>query len=65
MFDAPPYIDRLLHDLGFKVNRKNGTFAEFTERYSPRDFVGSVYERVDIHGKGEDLRCLAEAVPCV
>ena len=49
VFDALPYIDLLLQDLGLKVNRKNGMFKEITEPYSPRDFVGLVDEWVDTH----------------
>ena len=49
VFDALPYIDLLLKDLGLKVNRKNGWFTDITEPYSPRDFVGLVDEWVETH----------------
>ena len=51
VFDALPYMDLLLKDLGLKVNRKNGWFTEITEPYSPRDFVGLVDEWVESHPK--------------
>ena len=50
-FDALPWIGLLLRDLGLKVNRKSGTFAEITEPYTPRDFVGLVDEWRDLHSK--------------
>lgn len=49
VFDALPYMDLLYKDLGLKVNRKKGWFAEITEPYSPRDFVGLVDEWVESH----------------
>ena len=49
VFDALPYMDLLLNDLGLKSNRKNGWFAEVTEAYSPRDYVGLVDEWVNTH----------------
>ena len=49
VFDALPYMDLLLRDLGLKVNRKAGWFTDMTEAYSPRDFVGLVDEWVESH----------------
>jgi hypothetical protein len=49
VFDALPYIDLLLQDLGLKVNRKPGLWAEIFHPYSPRDFVGLVDEWVESH----------------
>lgn len=49
VFDALSYIDLLLNDLGLKVNRKSSTYAELTEPYSPRDYIGLVDEWVDSH----------------
>ena len=49
VFDALPYMDLWLNDLGLKINRKNGWFADITEPYSPRDFVGLVDEWVEGH----------------
>jgi hypothetical protein len=49
VFDALPYIDLLLQDLGLKINRHNGTWAELFHPYCPQDFVGLVDEWVDVH----------------
>jgi hypothetical protein len=52
VFDAVPYIDLLIGDLGLKVHRKSGWLAEMTEPYGPEDyrdllgeFAGSVQAR--------------------
>ena len=44
VFDALPYIDLLLRDLGLKVNRKPSLFAEIWHPYGPQDWVGLVSE---------------------
>ncbi|KAK8100529.1 hypothetical protein PG999_010903 [Apiospora kogelbergensis] len=38
IFDAVPYLDLLLHDLGLPVHRKNGAWAEWTDPYGPEDY---------------------------
>ena len=51
VFDALPYMDLLLKDLGLRINRKPSLYAEITEPYSPKDFVGLVDEWKDKHQK--------------
>lgn len=46
VFDAVPYFDLLLGDLGLKVHRKNGWFAEMTDPYGPADYRETVSELV-------------------
>ena len=43
-FDALPYFDLLLHDLGLKSHRKSGPIAEILEPYKPWDYAGLVSE---------------------
>ncbi|KAK8003216.1 hypothetical protein PG989_002935 [Apiospora arundinis] len=38
IFDAVPYLDLLLRDLGLSVHRKQGTLAEWTDPYGPEDY---------------------------
>lgn len=38
VFDALPYLDLLVGDLGLKVHRKKGWLAEMTEPYGPEDY---------------------------
>ncbi|KAK3306696.1 uncharacterized protein B0T15DRAFT_150226 [Chaetomium strumarium] len=58
VFDAVPYIDLLVGDLGLKVHRKGGWLAEMTEPYGPedyRDLVGEFAESVRASaGSGRD-----------
>lgn len=44
VFDAVPYIDQLLGDLGLRVHRKAGWLAEATEPYGPADYRDIVPE---------------------
>ncbi|ETN47142.1 uncharacterized protein HMPREF1541_01333 [Cyphellophora europaea CBS 101466] len=44
VFDAIPYTDLMLRDLGLKVNRKPSWWKEITEPYGPEDYVGLVSE---------------------
>ncbi|GKT49857.1 FAD-dependent monooxygenase DEP4 [Colletotrichum spaethianum] len=44
VFDAVPYIDQLVGDLGLKVHRKNGMIAEASEPYGPEDYKTLVDE---------------------
>lgn len=44
VFDALPYVDLLVNDLGLKVHRKKGWFAEATEPYGPEDYRDLVAE---------------------
>lgn len=46
IFDAVPYFDLLLGDLGLKVHRKKGWFAEITDPYGPADYRDTVSEWV-------------------
>lgn len=44
VFDALPYIDLLLGDMGLKAHRKTGCFAEVTKPYMPADYRDLVAE---------------------
>lgn len=44
VFDALPYVDLLVDDLGLKVRRKKGWFAEILQPYSPADYRELVEE---------------------
>ncbi|KAH8894163.1 FAD/NAD(P)-binding domain-containing protein, partial [Thozetella sp. PMI_491] len=44
VFDAVPYVDLLLGDLGLKVHRKGSWLAEATEPYGPEDYKVIVEE---------------------
>ncbi|KAK4251315.1 hypothetical protein C7999DRAFT_28045 [Corynascus novoguineensis] len=51
VFDALPYIDLLVSDLGLKVHRKSGWLAEMTEPYGPEDYRDLVEEFVASVGR--------------
>ncbi|KFA65394.1 hypothetical protein S40285_00519 [Stachybotrys chlorohalonatus IBT 40285] len=38
VFEAVPYFDMLMADLGLKVHRKNGWFKEMIDPYGPEDY---------------------------
>lgn len=44
VFEALPYTDLLLKDLGLESHRKNGKLAEWFEPYGPEDYRGLVAE---------------------
>lgn len=44
IFDALPYVDLLLGDLGLKTRRKGGFLKEISDPYGPEDYVGIVDE---------------------
>jgi hypothetical protein len=46
VFDAMPYIDMLLADLGMNSRRKGGFLKEISEPYGPEDYVNIVDEWV-------------------
>lgn len=39
IFDAVPYLDLLLHDLGLQTHRKGGWWSEIWSPYGPRDYT--------------------------
>jgi hypothetical protein len=41
VFDAIPYVDLMVNDLGLKANRKSG-WADVTTPYGPPDYKGLV-----------------------
>ncbi|KAK2015618.1 FAD/NAD(P)-binding domain-containing protein [Colletotrichum eremochloae] len=49
VFDAVPYIDQLVGDLGLSVYRKNGMIAEASEPYGPEDYKTLVEEWTEKH----------------
>lgn len=53
VFDALPYMDLLLQDLGLKVLRKGSWWADLTVPYGPEDYRGLVGEWVEVHGGGK------------
>lgn len=49
VFDAVPYMDMLLRDVGLPWLRKKGRWAEWFEPYGPRDYRGLVDEwRIEV-----------------
>lgn len=54
VFDALPYIDLMLRELGLRVRRKQGRMAEMLQPYGPEDYRGLVGEwRASREEKGE------------
>lgn len=46
LFDWIPYLDRLLHDMGIKTQRKGNPLADFLTPYGPQCYDGIVDEYV-------------------
>lgn len=44
MFDAVPYLDMLLKDLGLEHKRKGSCLKEIFHAYGPEDYQGLVEE---------------------
>ncbi|OLN82717.1 FAD-containing monooxygenase EthA 5 [Colletotrichum chlorophyti] len=53
VFDAVPYIDQLVGDLGLKIYRKNGMIAEASEPYGPEDYKTLTDEWKEKQVKGQ------------
>ncbi|THZ59995.1 dimethylaniline monooxygenase (N-oxide forming) [Aureobasidium pullulans] len=51
VFDAVPYLDMLLRDLGIKEKRKGGWLSEIFEAYGPKDYDGVVGEWSEMQKK--------------
>jgi hypothetical protein len=49
VFEAVPYCDLLLKDLGLNHHRKGGGFREVIEPYGPEDYAGVVEEWQALH----------------
>lgn len=49
VFDAVPYLDMLLKDVGLQHHRKSGRIAEWTEPYGPEDYKGLTHEWANKH----------------
>ncbi|KAF1961443.1 dimethylaniline monooxygenase (N-oxide forming) [Byssothecium circinans] len=49
VFDAIPYVDMLLHDLGVESRRKKSLWAHWTHPYGPEDYKGIVGEWAESH----------------
>lgn len=49
VFDALPYMDLLLNDMGLEINRKATTFQDITVPYGPSDFAGLLEEWREKH----------------
>lgn len=50
VFDAVPYIDMLLKQLGLQNHRKTGTMNDIFQPYGPEDYKGLVDEFREEHG---------------
>lgn len=50
VFDAVPYFDLLLGDLGLEIHRKKGWFAEVTDPYGPADYRDTTSEWIAKRG---------------
>jgi hypothetical protein len=50
-FEALPYVDLLLNDVGLRCHRKATQIAEFTEPYKPWDYKGLTQEYQEMHGQ--------------
>ena len=55
MFDAMPYIDLLLKDLGMKTKRKETKLKEWMEAYGVEDYRGLVEEFAEIMKGKKDI----------
>lgn len=51
VFDAVPYLDMLMRDLGIKEKRKGGWMSEIFEAYGPEDYKGVVGEWSEMQKK--------------
>lgn len=49
VFDAVPYMDLMMRDLGLQANRKQG-WKDVWQPYGPADYRGCVDEWVEKHG---------------
>jgi hypothetical protein len=49
VFDAVPYLDMLLRDLGLEHKRKGSWWKEIFEAYGPEDYAGVVEEWREKH----------------
>lgn len=54
VFDAVPYLDMLLKDVGVENYRKSGRMAEWTQPYGPEDYKGLTEEWARKHGTERD-----------
>lgn len=54
VFDAVPYMDLMMRDLGLQANRKQG-WADVWQPYGPADYRGCVDEWVEKHGGGKKV----------
>jgi hypothetical protein len=53
VFDAMPYVDLVVSDLGLKVHRKGGWWKEISEPYGPEDYRDLVGEwAASVAGRG-------------
>ncbi|KAI1336035.1 hypothetical protein F5Y15DRAFT_216524 [Xylariaceae sp. FL0016] len=55
VFEALPYTNLLLRDMGIKDRRKNGLIQELFSPYTPGDFAGLVEEWQGSHAAGEKV----------
>lgn len=54
VFDAVPYMDLMMRDLGLQPNRKQG-WKDVWQPYGPADYRGCVDEWVEKHGGGKKV----------
>ncbi|KAL1606609.1 hypothetical protein SLS60_004014 [Paraconiothyrium brasiliense] len=53
-FDAMPYLDMLLKDVGVETRRKDSFFKELFEPYGRWDYVGLISEWKQMHGNNPE-----------
>lgn len=64
VFDAVPYMDMMLRDLGLRFRRKNGWWAEVFHPYGPEDYRGMVDEwRIKV--SAQSIQCLPSNDGCL
>lgn len=56
LFDWIPYLDRLLHGLGVKCQRKKGMFANLFEPHGPHDYTGVVDEYMAVRKERPEMK---------
>lgn len=56
VFDAVPYLDMLLRDLGLKRWRKGGAVKEALEAYGPEDYKNLVGEWLEVSNKQDESK---------
>ncbi|RPD61401.1 FAD/NAD(P)-binding domain-containing protein [Lentinus tigrinus ALCF2SS1-6] len=56
VFDAVPYVDMLMRDLGLEAHRKGSVFKELFEPYGPQDYENLPGEWARQHGRDVQMQ---------